>query len=97
MTGVYDLTAEDTPALTALYEEYGWWDDREVDAVREALAETEVAVGVEDDGELVAAARVLTDFTGGTRRMPRGLTPWRKPTLDETHHARWQADSPPYM
>ncbi|RBI59248.1 N-acetyltransferase [halophilic archaeon] len=63
MTAVYDLTAEDAPALTALYGEYGWWDDREVDAVREALAETEVAVGVEDDGELVAAARVLTDFT----------------------------------
>lgn len=63
MTSSRDLTPDDAPALTALYEDYDWWDDREVDDVRRALAETEVAVGVEDDGELVAAARVLTDYT----------------------------------
>lgn len=62
MTDVRDLTPEDAPELTALYEEYEWWEDREVEEVRQALAETEVAVGVEDDGDLVAAARVLTDF-----------------------------------
>jgi putative transposase len=26
--------------------------------------------------------------------MPRGLTPWRKPTLDETHRAQWQGRLP---
>ena len=63
MTRVRDLSADDAPALTDLYAEYGWWADREVEAVRRALDGTEVAVGVEDDGDLVAAARVLTDFT----------------------------------
>ncbi|ELY98140.1 GNAT family N-acetyltransferase [Natrialba asiatica] len=60
---VRDLTPDDAPALTALYEEYEWWDDRDETAVRDALCETAVAVGVEADGRLVAAARVLTDFT----------------------------------
>jgi len=63
MPTVRDLKPEDAPALTALYGEYDWWADREVDRVRQALAETAVAVGVEDDGDLVASARVLTDFT----------------------------------
>lgn len=64
MAAVRDLTPEDAPELTALYEEYEWWEDREVDDVREALAGTEVAVGVEAlDGVLVAAARILTDYT----------------------------------
>jgi predicted GNAT family N-acyltransferase len=49
--------------LTALYNQYGWWDDRETAEVRQALEATTVAVGVEADGSLVAAARVLTDFT----------------------------------
>jgi len=59
---VRELTPADAPALTALYAEYDWWADREVEEVREALAGTEVAVGVEADGDLVAAARVLTDY-----------------------------------
>jgi predicted GNAT family N-acyltransferase len=63
MTRVRDLTPDDAQELTALYEDYEWWDDREVEDVRAALAETEVAVGVEDDGDLVASARVLTDYT----------------------------------
>lgn len=60
MATVRELGPEDAPALTALYEEYGWWADREIDGVRRALVSTPVAIGVEDDG-LVAAARVLTD------------------------------------
>ena len=60
MTTVRALTAEDAPALTALYEEYEWWAKRDLEGVRRALASTPVAVGVED-GRLVAAARVLTD------------------------------------
>lgn len=56
-----ELTPADAPALTALYEEYGWWADRTVEDVRTALARTPVAVGLRDDGDLVAAARVVTD------------------------------------
>ena len=62
MTEVRDLTPDDAPALTALYEEYEWWEDREVEGVREALAETEVAVGLYAESDLAAAARVLTDY-----------------------------------
>ena len=63
MTTVRELTVDDAPALTALYEDYEWWADRDIDAVRTAIAETEVAVCIEDADELVASARVLTDFT----------------------------------
>ena len=63
MTRVRDLTPDDAQELTALYEDYEWWDDREVEDVRAALAETEMAVGLEDGGDLVASARVLTDYT----------------------------------
>lgn len=69
MSRVRNLTPDDARELTELYEEYEWWEDRSVEGVRSALSETEVAVGVEcettesRDGDLVAAARVLTDFT----------------------------------
>jgi predicted GNAT family N-acyltransferase len=62
MTQVRELTPEDAPELTALYEDYDWWADREVADVRAALAAALAAVGVADDGDLVAAARVLTDY-----------------------------------
>lgn len=60
---VRELTPADAPALTGLYGDYEWWADREVEDVRRALAETPVAVGVDVDGDLVASARVLTDYT----------------------------------
>ena len=63
MSTVRDLTPADAEALTALYRDYEWWADRTTEDVRQALVETGVAVGVEVDGELVAAARVLTDRT----------------------------------
>jgi GNAT superfamily N-acetyltransferase len=71
MAEVRDLTPADAPALTALYEDYEWWDDRTESRVRKALAASDVAVGVvtdddggaDEDGNLVAAARVLTDYT----------------------------------
>ncbi len=63
MPDVRDLDPDDAQALTALYRDYDWWSDREEADVRRALAESEVAVGVEDAGTLVAAARVLTDYT----------------------------------
>ena len=55
-----DLTPDDAAELTALFAEYGWWAERTESDVREALANS-VAVGIREDGELVAAARVLTD------------------------------------
>jgi|GEM_PF-3240322 len=38
--------------------------------------------------------REFRSFTGGTRRIPRPLRSGRKPTLDETYHARWQGRLP---
>ena len=63
MSTVRDLTPRDAEALAALYGDYEWWADRTTEDVRRALVETGVAVGIEADGELVAAARVLTDYT----------------------------------
>lgn len=63
MATARDITPDDAPALTALYNDYTWWADRDVDSVRNALSETAVAVGVEDGENLVAAARILTDYT----------------------------------
>jgi len=34
----------------------------------------------------LVVAIVVLFFTGGTRRMPRGLTPWMKPTRSRTNH-----------
>lgn len=63
MVTTRDLSPDDAAALTELYRDYEWWADREVEGVRAALAGSDVAVGVEAGGELVAAARVLTDYT----------------------------------
>jgi hypothetical protein len=62
MPSVRDLSPGDAAELTALYDEYEWWEDRSVADVRDALEETEVALGVEESGDLVASARVLTDY-----------------------------------
>lgn len=66
MRATRELTPSDAPALTRLYDEYDWFADRDVDDVRVALRETELALGVEvgsgETRELVAAARVLTDY-----------------------------------
>ncbi|WP_436926449.1 GNAT family N-acetyltransferase [Halosimplex amylolyticum] len=54
-----------TPELIDLYETYGWWADREEAPLRRALAATDEVVALRDEetGDLVAAARVLTDYT----------------------------------
>jgi predicted GNAT family N-acyltransferase len=59
---VRELEPEDAVELTTLYEEYKWWADRDQEAVRQALADTDLPLGVETNGDLVAAARVLTDY-----------------------------------
>jgi predicted GNAT family N-acyltransferase len=56
----YGATAE---ALRALYRDYDWWNDRDVEDVRRALANTDEPVLLRDEaGEPVASARVLTDY-----------------------------------
>ena len=57
-----DLDPTDAEELLSLYREYGWWDDRQRDDVAEALAHTDVALGLRDGDDLVASARVVTDF-----------------------------------
>lgn len=56
------LDESDASELAALYRDYDWWADRRVSAVADALSETDIAVGLADEDELVAAARVLTDY-----------------------------------
>lgn len=58
------LGPEDAEDVHGLYASYEWWADRDVADVRTALENTDLAVGCRDaeTDELVAAARVLTDF-----------------------------------
>lgn len=65
MTVEYSLGPDDVSELLALYETYDWWADRDEDRVRRALVGTDetIALRAEDTGELVASARVLTDYT----------------------------------
>jgi predicted GNAT family N-acyltransferase len=64
MTGVtaVELNHGNADELRALYDEYEWWADREYAYVERALEHTSLAIGLRDGGELVAAARVFTDF-----------------------------------
>jgi predicted GNAT family N-acyltransferase len=63
MPDTVDLDAGDAEAVHALYQQYGWWDDRTLAETERALEHTPVAVGVRTDGDLVASARVTTDYT----------------------------------
>jgi predicted GNAT family N-acyltransferase len=63
MPTVRALEPDDAPALTTLYGDYEWWNERDEAGVREALARTDLALGLTDEGRLIAAARVLTDFS----------------------------------
>lgn len=60
----YGLTDDELDGLVTLYEDYEWWADRDRDAIRRAVAGTDELVALEDDetGDLLAAARVLTDY-----------------------------------
>jgi len=51
--------------LQALYETHAWWEDRDETSIERALAASDEVVGLRDEttGDLVAAARVLTDYT----------------------------------
>lgn len=63
MTETGPLEPADAPAVADLFDEYAWFAGRDAATVRRALAETDVAIGCWDGGQLVAAARVLTDYT----------------------------------
>ena len=56
-----ELGPRDAEALAELYRSYEWWDDRTAEDVRRALEATDLAVGLFDSDDLVAAGRVLTD------------------------------------
>jgi predicted GNAT family N-acyltransferase len=57
-----ELGPEDAGEYLRLYRGFEWWADREHADVEQALENTPLAVGLREDGELIAAARVLTDF-----------------------------------
>lgn len=61
---VHELTDGQTATLRELYRGTYWAAGREIDDVRRMLDETDVVVGVvdADSRELLAFARVLTDF-----------------------------------
>lgn len=56
-----ELTPDDAPAVIRIFDTFEWWEGRDEDDLATALERTDVAIGVEEDGELIAAARVLTD------------------------------------
>jgi predicted GNAT family N-acyltransferase len=57
-----ELGSEDAGEYLKLYREFEWWDDRERGDIERALENTSLAIGLRDRDELVAAARVFTDF-----------------------------------
>jgi predicted GNAT family N-acyltransferase len=61
---VRTLDRGDAPGLYALFQSHEGWDWRKIEDVRAAVANAADAVGLVDTetGELVAAARILTDF-----------------------------------
>lgn len=61
----YDLADDEIADPVALYATYEWWADRDRDAVARAVEGTDALVCLQDTetGDLVASARVLTDFT----------------------------------
>lgn len=58
------LGPDAAPDLCRLYETYAWWADRDQRTVARALAGTDEVVAIRDEetDELVASARVLTDY-----------------------------------
>lgn len=57
------LDTGDVDELTALYRTDEWWGDRGRADVEAAIAHTDLPLGLFDGGDLVGAARVLTDAT----------------------------------
>ena len=55
---------ENIEELQELYQTYPWWEDREIENLKQAVKQTDVIIGIRDlqDDSLVASARVLTDY-----------------------------------
>lgn len=72
MTDVRDLSPDDAPELTALYEEYEWWEDRSVDGVLTDYTYYanvfNVIVAADHRGEGVGATLVKALLTAPTSR-----------------------------
>lgn len=58
------LTADSAPELRALYDDYRPWANRSEGKVAQLIENTDEVIGIWDTGtdELVASARVLTDY-----------------------------------
>ena len=61
MVETVELGPEDAADLTALYGDWDWWADRDVEGVATMLDGTDVTLGLRDQGALVASGRALTD------------------------------------
>lgn len=61
MDARHELSPSRAADLAALYDRTEYWAERDVADVREAPAGTDEAVALADGGDLLAAARVLTD------------------------------------
>lgn len=48
--------------VRSLYADYGWWEDRDDTDLGTALRNTDELVTLHEDGTLVGAARVITDY-----------------------------------
>ncbi|MFB6187034.1 MAG: GNAT family N-acetyltransferase [Halobacteriaceae archaeon] len=58
-----DVVSEISPAeVMTLYQDHPGWRDRELDNVRRAIQNTDLIVGLRDNGNLIASGRVMTDF-----------------------------------
>lgn len=58
---VVELGPDDARELRTLLDDHEWWAGREVSDVRAAIRGTDVTLGVRAEGDLVAAARIVTD------------------------------------
>lgn len=59
----YHLATETLDELRELYDEHPAWGERDREDVKRSLQESDEVVGVRDsEGDLVACARVLTDY-----------------------------------
>ena len=57
-----DGEAIEPTSLLSLYRDHDWWTGRTADDVERAIEGSDIVVGIEDDGRLIASARVLTDY-----------------------------------
>lgn len=64
MNITYECALDDPAELRSLYQHYGWWKDRSCEDIRTAVNNSEefIAARETETDQLVASARVLTDY-----------------------------------